>query len=175
MLKNWEVVARPLPTDVVPNPAAIRVQVFAPDEVVAKSEFWAVARRIARLKKSRGEVLSVQQVIEPDPTRVKNYGVWLTYRSTRATHNIYKEYRDTTTEGAVVKLYHEMAGTYNVPSTSVHIIRIAEVPTNELKRPNVKQFALDGIKFPITKQSIRPTRPSQARLISRKRPTVCGF
>jgi large subunit ribosomal protein L18Ae len=175
MLKNWEVVARPLPTDTVPNPAAIRVQVFAPDEVVAKSEFWTVARSIARLKKSRGEVLSVQQLIEPEPTRVKSYGVWLTYRSTRSTHNIYKEYRDTTTEGAVTKLYHEMAGTHNVRSTAIHIIRIVEVPTNELKRPNVKQFALDGIKFPITKQSIRPARPSQTRIFSKKRPAVCGF
>jgi large subunit ribosomal protein L18Ae len=174
-LKNFEVVARPLPTAAVPNPAAIRVQVFAPDEVIAKSKFWTVARRIARLKKSHGEVLAVQQVIEPEPTRVKNYGIWLTFRSTRATHNIYKEYRDTTTEGAVLQLYQEMAGTHNVKSDAISIIRIAEIASDDVVHPTIKQFTHDGIKYPITKQLIRPAHPSQARLFSRKRPTVCGF
>jgi large subunit ribosomal protein L18Ae len=174
-LKNYEVVARPLPTVAVPNPAAIRVQVFAPDEVVAKSKFWTVARRIARLKKSHGEVLSVQQVIEPEPTRVKNYGAWLTFRSTRAVHNIYKEFRDTTTEGAVLQLYQEMAGTHNVTSDAISIIRIAEIENNDVVHPNIKQFTQEGLKYPLPKQLIRPTNPSQKKVFSKRRPTVCGF
>jgi large subunit ribosomal protein L18Ae len=175
MLKNFEVVARPLPTETVANPPAIRVQVFASDEIVAKSKFWAVARRVARLKKSHGEILSVQQVIEPEPTRVKNYGVWLTFKSTRATHNIYKQYRDTTTEGAVVRLYQEMAGTHSVPAKSISIIRIAEVPAENAESRNIAQFAEKGVKYPIVKQLIRPSHPSQKRVLSRKRPTICGF
>jgi large subunit ribosomal protein L18Ae len=174
-LKNFEVVARPLPTATVPNPSAIRVQVFAPDEVVAKSRFWTVARRIARLKRTHGEILAVQQVLEPEPTRVKNYGVWLTFRSTRATHNIYKEYRDTTTEAAVLQLYSEMAGTHNVSSAAISIIRIAEIANDDVVHPTIKQFTADGLKFPITKQLIRPAHPSQKKIFSKKRPTVCGF
>jgi large subunit ribosomal protein L18Ae len=174
-IKNFEVIARPLPTPAVPNPAALRVQVFAPDEVIAKSKFWSMARRIARLKKSRGEVLAVRQVLEPEPTRVKNYGVWLTFRSTRATHNIYKEYRDTTTESAVLQLYSEMAGTHNVKSDAISIIRITEVADADVVHPNIKQFTVEGIKYPITKQLIRPVKPSQTKIFSRKRPTVCGF
>ena len=123
MLKNYEVIARPNPTEAVPNPPAIRVQVFASDEIVAKSKFWTVASRIARLKPAHGEVLAVKQVLEPEPHRVKSYGIWLTFNSARGTQNIYKEVRDTTTEGAIRHLYQEMAGTHNVHQHQISIIQ----------------------------------------------------
>jgi large subunit ribosomal protein L18Ae len=175
MLKNFEVIARPLPTEAFPEPEAIRVQVFAPDEVVAKSQFWAVARRVARLKKSHGEVLAVRRVIEPEPNRVKTYGIWLTFRSVRQVHNIYKEFRDTTTEGAVTQLYQEMAGTHNVERKSISIVRVSEIDNSSVKRKQIQQFVEPDVKFPILQQGIRPAHASQKRLLSRKRPTVCGF
>ncbi|OHS94603.1 ribosomal protein L18ae [Tritrichomonas foetus] len=177
MLKNYEVIARPNPTDKVPNPPAIRVQVFANDEVVAKSKFWTVASRIARLKPVHGEILAIKQVIEPEPTRVKSYGIWLTFNSVRGTHNIYKEFRDTTTEGAVVRLYQEMAGTHNVHQHQISIIRIAEIPPKDVKHRHVQQFvdAENAVKYPISKTEIRPTHSYQKKILSHKRPTVCGF
>lgn len=175
MLKNFEVIARPLATPIHPNPPAIRVQVFAPDEIVAKSHFWAVARHGARLKKSHGEILSVKQVLEPEPTRVKNYGVWLSYKSVRGTHNIYKEYRDITTEGAVLRLYQEMSGTHNCHPEMINIIRISEVQSGDVQHRHVEQFCEPTVKFPIAQKPIRPAHPCQKRLISKKRPTVCGF
>ncbi|KAH0788273.1 ribosomal protein L18ae [Histomonas meleagridis] len=175
MLKNYEVIARPLPTEAVPNPAAIRVQVFAADEVIAKSKFWGVARRIARLKKSHGEILAVKHVIEPEPERVKNYGIWLTYRSTNSINNIYKEFRDTTTEGAVLRLYQEMAGTHNVQSKNISIIRVSEIKDEDVVHHNLRMFLNNNVKFPILKKSIRPAHPSQKKILSSKRPTVCGF
>lgn len=175
MLKNYEVIARPIPTEVHPNPPAIRVQVFAPDEIVAKSRFWTVARHGARLKKSHGEILSVKQVIEPEPTRVKNYGIWLSFKSVRATHNIYKEYRDVTTESAVLHLYQEMSGTHNVHPDKISIIRISEIPNKDVVHRHVEQFCEPEVKFPIAQKPIRPAHPHLKRLISKKRPTVCGF
>ena len=175
MLKNYEVIARPIPTKDVPNPPAFRCQVFASDEVCAKSQFWTVARRIARLKRSHGEILAVKQVFEPEPTRVKSYGVWLTFRSVRGTHNIYKEFRDTTTEGAILRLYQEMAGTHNVHPAAISIIKIAEVPKDKVVHKHVEQFVEEHIKFPIVQQPIRPAHASQKKLLSKKRPTICGF
>lgn len=175
MLKNFEVIARPNPTKDFPNPPAIRVQVFADDEIVAKSKFWTVASRIARLKPANGEVLAIKQVIEPEPTRVKSYGIWLTFNSARGVHNIYKEVRDTTTEGAVSHLYHEMAGTHNVHQHQISIIRIAELEDKDVKHRHVEQYVEKDIKFPIAKQEIRPAHSYQKKLLSRKRPTVCGF
>ena len=172
-LKQYLVIARPLPTEKNPNPPAVRVQVFAQDEIIAKSRFWAVSNRIARLKKAHGEILAVKHVVEPEPARAKTYGIWLTFRSTRAAHNVYKEYRDTTTEGAVAKMYNELSGTHNTKATDISIIKISEV-SNAMHK-NVQQFAEDGIKFPLAKQSVRAAKPSQKRTFSKVRPTVCGF
>ena len=174
-LKQYLVIGRPLPTEATPNPPALRVQVFASDEVVAKSRFWAVAKSSARLKKSLGEILSVKQVREPEPERVKNYGVWITYKSVRASHNNYKEYRDVTTEGAILQLYSEMAGSHNVVPREIAIIKVAEIPDEEVRHKTVKQFSGENIKFPIIKQEIRAAKPSQKRIFSKTRPTVCGF
>lgn len=176
MLKQYQVIARPLPTKECENPVAVSVQVFAPDEICAKSEFWNVSRRIARLKKNNGEVLSVRQVIEPEPHRAKTYGVWLTFKSIRSMHNIYKEYRDTTTEGAVTRLYQEMAGTHNVHPCGITIIKICEIKdAAQVKHHTIKQFMEPNLKYPIVEQPIRPAHVQDKKIFSHKRPTLCGF
>ncbi|EAX92142.1 ribosomal protein L18ae, putative [Trichomonas vaginalis G3] len=174
-LKQYLVIGRPYPTKEIANPPAVRVQVFAPDEVIAKSKFWTVAQRIARLKKAHGEVLAVKHVIEPEPTRVKNYGIWLSYRSTRNHHNVYKEYRDTTTEGAVTKMLAELAGTHDTTADNISIIKVAEVADKDLVHKNISQFTHENIKFPILKQSIRAPTVAARKVFSGVRPTVCGF
>jgi hypothetical protein len=68
-----------------------------------------------------------------------------------------------------------MAGTHNVSSAAISIIRIAEIANDDVVHPTIKQFTADGLKFPITKQLIRPAHPSQKKIFSKKRPTVCGF
>ena len=51
------------------------------------------------------------QIFEKKPTTVKNFGVWVRYQSRTGYHNMYKEYRDTTLNGAIEQLY-----TVSVPS-----------------------------------------------------------
>ena len=43
------------------------------------------------------------QVHEKTPLKVKNFGIWLRYDSRSGTHNMYREYRDLTTSGAVTQ------------------------------------------------------------------------
>lgn len=45
------------------------------------------------------------QIFEKYPTKIKNYGIWVRYQSRTGYHNAYKEYRDTTLNGAVQQLY----------------------------------------------------------------------
>jgi large subunit ribosomal protein L18Ae len=174
-LKQYLVIARPSPTEQIPNPPAVRVQVFAHDKIVAKSKFWKVAKHAVRMKKAHGEILSIRHVIEPEPNRVKNYGIWLSYRSVRSQQNMYKEYRDVSTEGAVHKMYSELAGTHSTQVSNIFIIKVAEVAENDLIHKSAAQFAHKGIKFPIANQSIRAPKPHLKRTFAIKRPTVCGF
>ncbi|KAG8069221.1 hypothetical protein GUJ93_ZPchr0005g15231 [Zizania palustris] len=90
-------------------------------------------------------MLNVSQIFERSPTTIKNYGIWLRYQSRTGYHNMYKEYRDTTINGAVEQMYTEMASRHGVRFPCIQIIKTATVrpPTRKLQttfkasRPNL--------------------------------------
>lgn len=45
------------------------------------------------------------QITEKYPTTIKNFGVWVRYQSRTGYHNMYKEYRDVTLNGAVEQVH----------------------------------------------------------------------
>jgi hypothetical protein len=94
--------------------------------------------------------------------------VWLAFR---ATHNVDKECRDTTTEGPVVNLCREMSAAHNVPPTAVHITRTAEVPVI------VPSITLSSSSLSTASSSQWPSSQSdpRAQIFSRKRRAVGGF
>ena len=49
------------------------------------------------------------QLYEKKPTTVKNFGIWVRYQSRTGYHNMYKEYRDVTLNGAVEQMYQVIA------------------------------------------------------------------
>ncbi len=62
------------------------------------------------------EALVAVQIYEKKPTTVKNFGVWVRYQSRTGYHNMYKEYRDTTLNGAVEQLYQVCCCTRHLSS-----------------------------------------------------------
>jgi large subunit ribosomal protein L18Ae len=77
------------------------MRIFAKNDVVAKSRFWYFLKKMHKVKKATGEVLSVHQIFEKNACNPKNYGVWLRYDSRSGTHNMYKEYRETSRCAAI--------------------------------------------------------------------------
>lgn len=69
------------------------------------------------------------QIFERKPTTVKNFGIWVRYQSRTGYHNMYKEYRDTTLNGAVDQMYSEMASRHRVrfPCIQVSVLSRSEV------------------------------------------------
>lgn len=100
--------------------------------------------------------LCVYQIFEKKPTTIKNFGIWVRYQSRTGYHNMYKEYRDTTLNGAVEQMYDEMASRHRVRFPCIQIIKTATVPVSLCKRDNTKQFHDSKIKFPLTYRKIRP-------------------
>ena len=84
------------------------MRIFAPNHVVAKSRFWYFVSQLKKMKKSSGEIVYCGQVFKKSPLRVKNFGIWLHYDSCSGTHNMYQEYWDLTTAGAVTQCYRGM-------------------------------------------------------------------
>ena len=103
------------------------MRIFAPNHIVAKSRFWYFVSQLRKMKKASGEIVycglvgcgqafslasprssepagcCLLQVHEKTPLKVKNFGIWLRYDSRSGTHNMYREYRDLTTSGAVTQ------------------------------------------------------------------------
>ncbi|KAJ8616672.1 hypothetical protein MRB53_036044 [Persea americana] len=95
-------------------------------------------------------------IFERKPTKIKNYGIWLRYQSRTGYHNMYKEYRDTTLNGAVEQMYNEMASRHRVRFPCIQIIKTATIPAKLCKRENTKQFHDSKIKFPLVFKKVRP-------------------
>ena len=172
---QYQVVGRHNPTTADPNPTVYRMKVWAPDAVRAKSKFWYFLRKLRRVKKANGQVLAVNEIFEKKPTTTKNFGIWVRYQSRTGYHNMYKEFRDLTLNGAVSQLYQEMASRHRVRYPCLQIIKTATVPASACKRPNVQQFHDSKIRFPLTRKVVRASSAEHKSLYKAKRPSVAMF
>lgn len=64
-LNEYQVIGRHLPTETNSTPKLYRMRIFAPNTVVAKSRFWYFLMKLKKVKKSNGEVVSINQVRRP--------------------------------------------------------------------------------------------------------------
>merc|ERR1712217_184375 len=84
--------------------------------------------------------------------KVNNYGIWLRYESRTNTHNMYKEFRDITINGAVSQLYSEMAGRHRAQPGSIQIINTAILKPAQCRRDHVKEMHNSKLKFPVIRK-----------------------
>jgi large subunit ribosomal protein L18Ae len=169
---QYQVVGRALPTPGDEHPKIYRMKLWATNEVRAKSKFWYFLRKLKKVKKSNGQVLAINEIFERNPTTIKNYGIWLRYQSRTGYHNMYKEYRDTTLNGAVEQMYNEMASRHRVRSPCIQIIKTATVHFKLCKRDNTKQFHNAKIKFPLVSRLVRPPTRKLKTTFKASRPNL---
>lgn len=120
-LNEYEVIGRKLPTEKEPTTPLYKMRIFAPDNIVAKSRFWYFLRQLKKFKKTTGEIVSLKQVYETSPTKIKNFGIWLRYDSRSGTHNMYREYRDLTVGDAVTQCYRDMGARHRARAHSIQV------------------------------------------------------
>merc|ERR1719506_2223933 len=128
------------------------MRLFAKNTVLAKSRFWYFMKKLNKAKKSGGEVLAINELFDRGPTKVKNYGIWLRYESRTDTHNMYKEFRDVTINGAVSQMYAEMAGRHRAKPGAIQINNTTVLKAAECRRDHVKEMHNSTIKFPMIKK-----------------------
>lgn len=71
-LNEYQVIGRHLPTEANPTPKLYRMRIFAPNTVVAKSRFWYFMASLRKLKKSNGEIVSLNTVCGRSPYRLSS-------------------------------------------------------------------------------------------------------
>jgi len=169
-LTEYQVIGRHLPTETNPAPKLYRMRIFAPNNVVAKSRFWYFLMKLRKVKKANGEVVSLNEIHEKRPQKVKNFGIWIRYDSRSGTHNMYKEYREMSRTDAVEALYQDMAARHRSRFRSIHILKVVEIEkTDDVKRPYIKQLLTKRLKFPLP---ARIARRSSRNIFSPHRPST---
>jgi len=148
-LKEYRVIGRKMPTESEPVTPLYRMRIFATDQIVAKSRFWYFLRQLRKFKKTTGEIVSVEEIREKKPLKIKNFGVWLRYDSRSGTHNMYREYRDLTVNSAITQCYRDMGARHRARAHAIQIIRCEVVPAGKCRRPLVTQMHDSKIKFPL--------------------------
>ncbi|KAL1781342.1 60S ribosomal protein L18a [Sigmodon hispidus] len=123
------------------------MRIFAPNHVVVKSRFWYFVSQLKKMKKSSGEIVYCGQVFEKSPLCVKNFGIWLRYDSRSGTHNMYQEYWNLITAGAVTQCYRDMGARHRACAHSIQIMKVEEIAAGKCQ-PTVKQLRDSKIKFP---------------------------
>ena len=164
---------RKLPTEQDPNPKVYALRLFARNNVIAKSKFWYHLRRLLKTKSAQGQILSVNEIFERRPGHIKTFGIVLKYQSRTGVHNMYKEYRDLTLNGAISQLHQEMAGNHRAHQDTISIIRTVVLNSkDEIRRPRSHLFRENGLKFPILRAANRASQNRYKTVFKANRPNT---
>ncbi len=86
---------------------------------------------------------------------------------------MYKEYRDTTLNGAVSQLHAEMAGNHRASQDTISIIRTVVLNTKEeIRRPKSHLFRENGLRFPILRATNRASHSRYRTVFKANRPNT---
>ncbi|TKA76508.1 60S ribosomal protein L20-B [Cryomyces minteri] len=169
-LTEYQVIGRHLPSDANPTPKLYRMRIFADNDVVAKSRFWYFLSKLRKIKKTNGEIVTLNKIHEKRPQKVKNFGIWIRYDSRSGTHNMYKEYREMSRTDAVEALYQDMAARHRARFRSIHILKVVEIEkADDIRRPYIKQLLTKNLKFPLPH---RIAKKANQKIFSANRPST---
>ena len=102
---------------------------------------------------------------------MNNYGIWLRYNSRTDTHNMYKEYRDTTINGAVAQMVAEMAGSHRAEASSIQILKTGIIADKDCRRTHIIQMTPKSLKFPVVRRT-PISHKTVKKTFNAKRPTT---
>jgi len=174
---QYQVVGRFVPnakySEESPMCKVYRMNLFAKNKVVARSRFWYFMKRLCRVKKANGQIISISQIFDKSPTQVKNYGIWFRYESRTGTHNAYKEFREMTLTAAINSCYQDMAGRSRAKSSAIQILKTAVLKASECKRPSITQFHKNSVKFPIPHRVAKSPKEFKTTFKASRPTTFC--
>jgi large subunit ribosomal protein L18Ae len=175
-IHQYLVTGRRLPTKTEANPEVFAMRLFAKNEVLARSKFWYQTKRQNKLKRANGEILAVNEIFEKSARTVKTYGVAIKYQSRKGMHNMYKEYRDVTLNGAISQLYMEMSSRHRALHDTIHILRASAIgKTEDIRRPRSIAFRKATLRFPILKNLPRASAKKYRTTFKAHRPTTAQY
>jgi large subunit ribosomal protein L18Ae len=109
-------------------------------------------------------------VYEKKPATVATYGIWMRYDSRTGHHNMYREYRDVSVNGAVSKMYQDVAARHRSRFSNVQIVRTATVPNDKMRKTWNQEYMGKDVAFPLTHRVMRPATKAFKKVYVARRP-----
>nr|AGE89254.1 60S ribosomal protein L18a [Cryptocaryon irritans] len=172
-IHQYLVTGRRLPSEQDKEPQIYAIRVFAKNEILAKSKFWYQMSLQHKIKRANGEVLAVNEILEKNTRHIKTYGICLRFQSRTGQHNMYKEFRDVSLNGAISQLYMEMSGNHRARHETIQILRTAILKkTDHMRRSKTFKYRNSSIKFPIVKSLPRASEKKFKTIFKANRPNL---
>lgn len=152
-IKEYRIYGSKIPTEQEVAPQIFFYNVFAKNEIVARSRFNNLMKTKYKIKSGKIVVLKIEELVEDlKDMKIKNYGIQLVYRSKKGIHNMYKEFRSISRCKAVEMLFNDMAGRHKAKRDDIKIVSIKELCAEDLRRDRVIQFTKDDVMYPVFKK-----------------------
>ena len=166
-LKHYQIVGREQPSEKVANPTAFKLEVFAPNYVVAKSRFWKLMNDKNKVKSTHGDILSCK-VVKDKKIAARNYSINLVYYSQLCGYTyMTKEFRDVSKAGAVSQAYNDLASRHRARYHNIEILAVKSISNENCRRAFVTQFHKEGLSFPILQKKEKVARKERAIFVKK--------
>merc|ERR1739838_111163 len=162
--KEYLVIGRKIPKDGEVT-KTFSVNIWAKNDVVAKSKFWYVIRNNEKLKKTKSEIITCDVVFEVASDVARNFSVFARFDSRTGTHNMCKEFRDVTRAGAVTQAINELGGCHRAQTRTIQIMDVSEVADEKCRKNKTLQFHDEKLKFAVPFKKTLVPRSNRQRLV----------
>ena len=133
------------------DPEIMKMRIFAPNYVVAKSRFFYNMKTMKGIKTTHCEILGCTEIKGTTPGKIKNFEVSLKIYNRRVGFiNTRKEYRDVSRAKAVSASYIDVASRNRGKFFDINVIGVKAVGAGAVRNNNMQQFVAEGVKFPLT-------------------------
>lgn len=151
-VKEYKIYASSIPTKDIPSPQIFTSNIFAKNELIARSRFNRLINSEQKIKSTKSVILKIEEIIDNSELRVRNFGINIKYRSKAGVHNIYKEVRATSRCSAISNLFNSMAGTHKVTNDLIDIINI-EDNIKPIRQKNI-ELSVENLEVPCFKKTL---------------------
>ncbi|OAG29215.1 large subunit ribosomal protein L18Ae [Nematocida displodere] len=167
-LREFNTFVSEKPSETNASPQIYICNVFAKNEILAKSKAFSLLRKTHKIKSTSAVVLKLEEVAQYADVKARTFGVSAVYRSTAGLHNVHKEIRAVTRAGAVGKIYQDLRSRHSAKQECVTIIDVKEIAECDVVSKDLAQV-INAPKYPLFDKRVPATAPNyQAVSIARK-------
>merc|ERR1712224_410564 len=140
--------------------------------VHARSKFWSTSLKLCKIKKSNGYIVSCDRLVGKNSIIGKNFGLWVKFQTRTGNQYAFKEFRDTTINGAVHQLQYEMASRHKTDIKCIQLIKTVELVSRSCQCAYIMQYHNSKVWVTLARKMLRSSSKKFRETLKGKRPKL---